>query len=186
VSKNSKNLGKYDKYKYERYQETENEKIFRECSINPQTKIQDDKSIAEAKAILQAKRNGLVTDVCRPKNPKVDLDFEVKGLGSYENITHVDVKRPVSLQNLELQGKAVSGPNSYSKIGSSMGRKLIKQKSRFCNIEGGPSTPQNVLHIVDLRNIPTYYNKSTIVTHLLEVAEQTGNTTENIVFLNFK
>ena len=167
------------------YIETENERIFRECSINPQTGQQDNKSVLEARAVLQAKRQGLVTDVSRPNNPKVDLDFEVKGLGRYENITHVDVKTPVSLQALRAQGIKPSGPKSYPKMGRVMGTKLIEQKARFCGLDGGPELPENVLHIVDLRNIPTYQNKSTIVTHLLEAAERAANTTENILFLNF-
>ena len=168
------------------YLETENERIFRECSINPQTGKQDHKSVLETRAVLQAKRKGLLTDVSRPKNPKVDLDFEVKGLGRYENITHIDVKTPASLQALQGQGIKPSGPKTYSKMGESMGSKLIKQKARFCGLEGGPSGPQNVLHIIDFRNIPTYTNKSTIATHLLEAAERAGNTTENILFLNFE
>lgn len=168
------------------YLETQNERIFRECSINPQTGKQDHKSVLETRAVLQAKRKGLLTDVSRPKNPKVDLDFEVKGLGRYENITHVDVKTPASLQALQEQGIKPSGPKTYSKMGKLMGGKLVKQKARFCGLEGGPEGPENVLHIIDFRNIPTYTNKSTIATHLLEAAERAGNTTENILFLNFE
>lgn len=161
-------------------------RIFRECSINPQTGKQDHKSVLETRAVLQAKRKGLLTDVSRPKNPKVDLDFEVKGLGRYENITHIDVKTPASLQALQEQGIKPSGPKTYSKMGKLMGGKLIKQKARFCGLKGGPEGPENVLHIIDFRNIPTYTNKSTIVTHLLEAAERARNTTENILFLNFE
>lgn len=104
----------------------------------------------------------------------------------YENITHIDVKTPASLQALQGQGIKPSGPKTYSKMGESMGSKLLKQKARFCGLEGGPSGPQNVLHIIDFRNIPTYTNKSTIATHLLDAAERAGNTTENILFLNFE
>ena len=84
-------------YKRRPFKETENERIFRENSINPQTKVQDHKSIDEARAILTAKKQGLVTDISRPENSKVNLDFQAKGLGPYKGITHVDIKTPISL-----------------------------------------------------------------------------------------
>ena len=172
-------------YKRGPFKETENERIFRENSINPQTKVQDQKSVDEARAILSAKKQGLVTDISRPENSKVNLDFQAKGLGPYKGVTHVDIKTPISLEALQLEGKTVSGPNTYSEIGRSMGRKLIQQKARFCNIEGGPESPENVLHIIDLRKLPYYQNKSEVVQATLNAAENAGNTTENIHFINF-
>ena len=83
---------------------------------NPQTGEQDNKSVLETRAVLQVKRKGLLTDVSRPKNQEVDLDFEVKGLGPYENITHVDVKTLVSLQALKEQGIIPSSPKTYSRM----------------------------------------------------------------------
>ena len=122
---NSKLPKSLAEYKRGPFKETENERIFRENSINPQTKVQDQKSIDEARAILSAKKQGLVTDISRPENSKVNLDFQAKGLGPYKGVTHVDIKTPISLEALQLEGKAVSGPNTYSEIGRSMGRKLI-------------------------------------------------------------
>ena len=89
-------------------------------------KVQDSKSIDEALAIVDAKAEGLVTDISRPENPRVDLDFKVRGFGPYEGITHVDVKTPISLETLQREGKAISGPDSYFQMVNSMGKKLIK------------------------------------------------------------
>lgn len=167
------------------FKETENERIFREMSINPQTRFQDQKSVDEARGILSAKRQGLVEDISRPENLKVDLDFQAKGLGPYERITHVDIKTPISLEALQLEGKAISGPNTYAKVGSSMGKKLVKQKARFCNIEGGPEAPENVLHIIDLRKLPHSQNKSEVMQATLNAAEIASNSTQNIHFINY-
>ena len=172
-------------YKRGPFKETENELIFRENFINPQTKVQYQKSVDEVRAILSAKKQGLVNDISRPQNPKVDLDFQAKGLGPYKGVTHVDIKTPISLEALKLEGKAVSGPKTYSEIGRFMGRKLIQQKARFCNIEGGPESSENVLHIIDLRKLPYYQNKSEVVQATLNAAENAGNKTENIHFINF-
>lgn len=176
---------KYDKYKNEPYKETENERICRECSINPQTKKQDQKSIDETKSILQAKREGTVSDVSRPENPLIDLDFRAKGLKNYDNITHVDIKTPPSLEKFELQRMKVSGPNTYDKIATSMGNKLPTQKARFCGLKDGPVGPENVVYLIDLRNIPNYRDKAIVVRNVLDAAQRAGNTTENIIFLNF-
>lgn len=79
----------------------------------------------------------------------------------------------------------ISGPKTYLEIGRSMGRKLIQQKARFCNIEGGPESPENVLYIIDLRKLPHYQNKSEVVQTTLKAAENAGNATKNIHFINF-
>lgn len=115
----------------------------------------------------------------------VGLDFEVTGLGNYQNITHADIKTPISLEDFASRGVKVFGPNTYENMGTSMGTKLIKQKARFCNVEGGPAGPENVLHLIDLRKIWTYYNKSTIIRYVLDAAEMAGNSNENIIFVNF-
>lgn len=81
--KPSKGSTNYKRRPY--FNETKNQRFFRKNSINPQTKLQDSKSIDEALAILTAKEKGLITNILRPTNPQVNLDFKAKGLGCYKN-----------------------------------------------------------------------------------------------------
>lgn len=66
-----------------------------------------------------------------------------------------------------------------------MGKKLILQKQRFCGLEGGPKSPDNVLHVIDLRNIPDYQNRCEVVRSTLKAAEQhcSPDTIKNTYFL---
>jgi hypothetical protein len=178
--------GKNSNVKYPKgpFEETENERIFRECSIDPQRKIQTEQAIDETKAILTLKKHGVVTNISRPKNPAVNLDFEVTGLGDYEGVTHVDIKTPISFEDLESQGKAVSGPNTYSEVGRSMGKKLLKQKSRFCGLQDGPANRDQVLHVIDLKKLPNSDIKKEVMQATLNAVEETGNSTKLIYFIN--
>lgn len=121
---------------------------FNELSTNTQTGNIDSKSIIEANGGLRAESKGLVKGLRRPKNPEIDLDFEVIGPFPY---SYMDIKTPIDFNSL---GVDVSHFPSYEKVGESIGKKLISQKSRFCDELGGPVGPENVLHVVDLSKCP--------------------------------
>lgn len=121
---------------------------FNELSTNLQTSKIDSKSIIEANGGLRAESKGLVKGLRRPKNPEIDLDFEVSGPFPY---SYMDIKTPINFNSL---GVDVSHFPSYDKVGESMGKKLILQKSRFCDKLEGPIDPENVLHVVDLSKCP--------------------------------
>lgn len=93
---------------------------------------------------MRAESKGLVEGLHRPKNSKIDLDFEVSGPFSY---LFLDIKTPIDFKGLNVD---VSHFLSYAEVAESIGKKLILQKSRFCDVEGGPASSENVLHIVDL------------------------------------
>ena len=45
---------------------------------NPQTGVYDEKSIFEAKGALQLETEGIISNLRRPNNRKVDLDFKAE------------------------------------------------------------------------------------------------------------
>ena len=97
---------------------------------------------------MRAESKGLVQGLHRVKNPEVDLDFAVSGPSPY---SYMDIKTPIDFNSL---GVDVSHFPSYEKVGESIGKKLILQKSRFCDVLGGPVGPENILHVVDLVVVP--------------------------------
>lgn len=65
-----------------------------------------------------------------------------------------------------------------------MGEKIVDQKERFCRFEQGPKNSENVLHVVDLRYVPS--NETEIVkNYCLKGAEAAGSS-DGIQFLNDK
>jgi hypothetical protein len=68
-----------------------------ELSTNPQTGSFDEKSLIEAKGGLQGEFQGISTNIRRPRNKAVDLDFEIDSSKGY---THVDSKTPIDFQDL--------------------------------------------------------------------------------------
>ena len=68
------------------------QKRFNELSTNPQTGSADEKSLIEAKGGLQVEAQRMYTNIRRPSNKAVDLDFEIDSSKGY---THVDYKTPI-------------------------------------------------------------------------------------------
>ena len=103
---------------------------FDELSKDPQTSAANQKSIDEAEAVLQAETDGIVNNPTRPnlKRGEPNLDFKIDGPPPYK---WVDIKTPVNRGNLD-------------KMAEGIGKKIPIQK--------GGST--DVLHIIDLKNIP--------------------------------
>lgn len=116
-------------------------KRFESLSTNPQTSLIDQKSITEARTILQSEQDNLVINARCPNldEGEPNLDFVVEGPGPYR---YVDVKTPINPNKFP---PAKKKPETFSKMSSRMGKKIIKQK--------GDS--DEVLHIVDLDEIPS-------------------------------
>ena len=113
---------------------------FEKLSTNPETNFITRKAINEAKTILQSEQENLITNARRPnlKKGEPNLDFVVDGPGSYK---YVDVKNPIDPRKFP---PAKEKPESFNKMAKRIGEKITKQK-------GGSD---NVLHIVDLEQIP--------------------------------
>lgn len=64
------------------YEVSISEDRFLELSTNPQTGQYDERSIFETKRGLELEANGMVNNLRRPDNTKVDLDFVAERVGS--------------------------------------------------------------------------------------------------------
>lgn len=67
----------------------------------------------------------------------------------------MDVKHPVGSEILRKQNRKVD----IKTMRYDMGERIVEQKERFCELEQGPKSSENVLHIVDLTYVPSYKNK---------------------------
>lgn len=102
-----------------------------QLKTDPQRGVITEKSIDEATAILQAESAGLVKNPRRPSDLRnqPNLDFITDGPGPYR---YADIKTPANFGDLDIMAIKI-------------GRKSVLQK-------GGTDS---VLHIIDLKNIPS-------------------------------
>lgn len=156
---------------------------FNELSTNPQTSSPDEKSLIEAKGGLQEEAQGMYTNIRRPSNKAVDLDFEIDSSKGY---THVDYKTPIDFQYLaDNKGIDVSNFPSLETVAYNMGKKIPPQKEEFCGLPGGPKSPENVLHVVNLDLIRDFNQKQNMIDSVLKGAEDKSDNTAGIYFLNY-
>ena len=156
---------------------------FNELSTNPQTGSPDEKSLIEAKGGLQGEAQGMYTNIRRPSNKAVDLDFEIDSSKGY---THVDYKTPIDFQDLAYKkGIDVSNFPSLETVAYNMGKKIPPQKEEFCGLPGGPKSPDNVLHVVNLGLIRDSNQKQNMIDRVLKGAEEKSDNTVGIYFLNY-
>ena len=153
---------------------------FKELSKDPNAKktVFHKTTVDEARSALHAEMEGHIENPQRLDQPftkSVDLDFKVDGPYPF---THVDIKHPVGSEILQKQ----NSPMDLETMAYKMGGKLVDQKNRFCNLEQGPNTSENVLHIVDLAYVPSH-EKEIIKEYCLKGAEDAGGS-EGILFLN--
>jgi len=160
-----------------------NKERFNELSTNPQTGSPDEKSLIEAKGALQGEAKGMYTNTRRPSNKAVDLDFEIDSSKGY---THVDFKTPIDFQDLaDNKGIDVSNFPSLETVAYNMGKKIPPQKEEFCGLPGGPKSPDNVLHMVNLDLIRDSNQKQNMIDRVLKGAEDNNGNTVGIYFLNY-
>ena len=114
---------------------------------------------------------------------KVDLDFEINSSKGY---THVDFKTPIDFQDLaDNKGIDVSNFPSLETVAYNMGKKIPPQKEEFCGLPGGPKSPDNVLHVVNLDLIKDSNQKQNMIDRVLKEAEDKSGNTRDIYFLNY-
>ena len=66
-----------------------------------------------------------------------------------------------------------------------MGKKIPPQKEEFCGLLGGPKSPDNVLHAVNLDLIRDFNQKQNMIDRVLKGAEDNSGNTVGIYFLNY-
>ena len=132
-----------------------NDPRFEDLSRDPQTGEPNAKGIDEAEAILQAERDGIVENPRRPdlSRGEPNLDYKVDGPEPYR---YSDVKTPVNRGNL-------------TEMAENMGKKITRQK-------GGSN---DVLHVVDLKNIPPAQRAA-----FREAVIRSAGSSDGIVFIN--
>ena len=132
-------------------------------------------TVDETRTAIHAEMEGIVENPRRIEQPiskSLDLDFKVDGPAPY---THMDAKHPVGSEILLKQ----NSPYTLQEMAHNMGKSIRKQKERFCGLEQGPKSSENVLHIVDLAYIPSH-EKEIVKEYCLKGA----GSSEGIQFLN--
>lgn len=166
------------------YQGDISENRFLELSTNPKTGRFDEKSIFEAQGGLQSEVEGLYSNLQRPNNPKVDLDFQATSLQTGQTI-FVGHKGMIDFVSLADKGIDTSGFPSHESVAFNMGKDSVDQKKRFIGIDKGPKSRNDVLHLYDFKNIKNNAEKPVLVQAVLNGAEQAGYT-DGILFLNYE
>lgn len=158
------------------------ENRFLELSTNPQTGDFDEKSIFETEGGLELEANGMVTNLRRPENPQVRLDFVAERVDSGETI-FIDHKGMIDFASLSEEGKNISGFPSHESVAFKMGLDSVAQKKRFIGLDQGPASMGEVLHLYNFEKIRNKTEKPLLMQAVLNGAEQAGST-DGIIFLN--
>ena len=158
------------------------EKNFKGLAKDPKAKkeVFHKTTVDEARTAIYAEIEGIVDNPQRIEQPickSVDLDFEIDGPAPF---THMDTKHPVGSEILVKQ----NSPDTLQEMAYNMGKSLVKQKERFCGLEQGPESSENVLHIIDMAYVPSH-EKEIVKEYCLKGAKETGSS-EGIKFLNDK
>lgn len=153
------------------------EERFKELAKDPKAKIEvfHKKTTDEARTAIHAEMEDIIENPRRIEQPicnDLDLDFQINGPGPY---THMDVKHPVGSEILLKQ----NSPYTLQEMADNMGKSIVKQKEKFCGLEQGPESSENVLHIIDLAYVPSH-EKEIVKEYCLKGA----GSFEGIKFLN--
>jgi hypothetical protein len=133
-------------------------------------------SVDEARAINQAKKQGLVIKSIRTEHKiakQVDLDFQVEGTNNY---TDFDMKNQVGQHILDAPGQN----KTIFQMATEIGEKITKQKTTFVGIDNGPLSPKNLGYIIDLCYVIDPAEKIIVRDQIQNAA---GNLTSMDIFL---
>jgi len=120
----------------------------------------------------------------RPANPNVRLDFEAIDIKTGNRI-FVDHKGMIDFQSLADQGKDISRFLSHETVAYPMGQDIRSQKERFIGLPQGPKSANEVLHLVNFDKIRNSLEKLSLVSVVLNEAEDAG-CGDNVAFINFE
>ena len=157
---------------------------FNDLSVNQETGAIYEKSIFEAKGGLQGEGQKMYQNLSRPTNSDVRLDFEATDIKTGKRI-FVDHKGMIDFQSLADQGKDISRFPSHETVAYRMGQEIPNQKERFIGLPQGPKSANEVLHLVNFAKIRNSLEKASLVSAVLNGAEDAG-CGDNIAFINFE
>lgn len=172
------------KMKKKGYEVNISEDRFIELSKNTQTGKFDEKSIFDAEGGLELEIKGMVHNLRRPDNSKVDLDFVAERVGSGETI-FIDHKKMIDFGSLSDKGIDISGFPSHEGIAFNMGKNSVDQKEKFIGLDHGPTSIKEVVHLYNFENIRNKAEIRILMQAILNGAEQAGDT-DGIIFLNYE
>ena len=172
------------KMKKKGYEVNISEDRFIELSTNPQTGKFDDKSIFETEGSLELEAKGIVNNLRRPDNPKVDLDSVAERVGSWETIV-IAHKGMIDFGSLSDKGIDISGFPSHESVAFNMGKDGINQKGKFIGMDQGPASMEEVVHLYNFENIRNRTDIRLLMQAVLNGAEQAGYM-DGIIFLNYE
>jgi len=157
---------------------------FNDLSVNQETGTIDEKFIFEAKGGLQGEGQKIYENLRRPANPDVRLDFEATDIKTGNRI-FVDHKGMIDFQSLADQGKDISRFPSHERVADRMGQDIPSQKERFVGLPQGPKSANEVLQVVNFDKIRNDFEKLSLVSAVLNGAEDAG-CGDKIAFINFE
>jgi len=160
------------------------EDIFLELSTNSQTGKFDEKSIFEAEGGLELEAKGIVNNLRRPDNPKVDLDFVAKR-ADFEETIFIDHKRMIDFRSLSDKGIDISGFPSHESVAFNMGKDSVDQKGKFIGTNQSPASMAEVVHLYNFKNIRNRTEIPVLMQAVLNGAEQAAYM-NGIIFLNYE
>lgn len=172
------------KMKKKSYELSISEDRFIELSTNPQTGKFDEKSIFETEGGLELEAKGMVNNLRRPDNPKVDLDFVAERVGSGKTI-FIDHKGMIDFGSLSDKGIDISGFPSHESVAFNMGKDSVDQKEKFIGMDQDPASMEEVVHLYNFENIRNKTEIPLLMQAVLNGAEQVGYI-DGILFLNYE
>jgi hypothetical protein len=172
------------KMKKKGYEINISEHRFLELCTNPQTGQFDEKSIFETTGGLELEANGMVNNLRRPDNTKVDLDFMAERVDSGETI-FIDHKGMIDFGSLSDKGIDISGFPSHETVAFNMGKDSVAQKGKFIGMDQGPASIGEVVHLYNFENLRNRTETPLLMQAVLNGAEQAGYT-DGIIFLNYE
>lgn len=141
------------------------------------------KFIIEAKGILQAEGEKLFKFARRPSHPAMKLDFEAIDYKTGKKV-FVDHKTIIDFQTLKNQGRDISRYPTHEQVAYNIGKSIPIQKKRYIGVETGPTSMDQIVHLVNLENMKPS-EKPSLISAVLQGAEDAGSS-EGIIFINFE
>lgn len=148
-------------------------------------------SAREAISALQGEMQGLYKNVRREDYGSSirGLDFRVDGLGSYKNVTHLEVKNPVGSEILRNTNQKASVARQGKSIGSTItNQKKIWSDSDMIGSRQGinlnasfPKSVDNVLGLIDTFDVPVT-EKPVLTRNVIKSAKSE----DNLVFIDVR
>lgn len=117
---------------------------FVELCKTPHTDKFEKKAIFETKRGLESELKGIINNLRRPENPKVNLDFVAERAGLGE-IFFMDHKEMIDHKTLAEKGQNISVFPTYKSVAWNIGKSRVQ---RYISLDQGPRCMADVIYII--------------------------------------